>query len=171
MNTTRTTVRRAAATAALVGAAVLAAAPAHAAPAPEDTNSSSPSKALIEHRESEQRVPDGQRAAQAAQQQAYLDGLGQAARQDSAAARAARAAFAAQQQSYAEHMAQAARGSQPDAARAESASSTTPRGTDDGVSVLTAALLLVGGIAIGTGATGYTAYRFRHHGPVGAATA
>lgn len=173
--TPTTAVRRAAATAVLVGAAVLAAAPAHAAPAPEDTSSGRPWKALIEHRESEWRALEAQREAQrdaqATQQQAYLDGLGSSARQDAAAAREARAAFAAQQRSYAEHWAQAAQKSRSDASGAESASSAGSGDTGDGVPIPVAALLAFLGGGLVTGAAGFTVYRYRHHGPVGAATA
>ena len=49
-------------------------------------------------------------------------------------------------------------------------SSTGSSGSSDPSSVPVAVLVLLGG-GLAAGAAGYTVYRFRHHGPVGAATA
>ena len=97
MNTTTTTSRALVAAAALAFP-LLAATTAAAQAGPDD-----PSKALVEHRESQLAQADGQRAAQASRQQSYVDGLERAAAADDTAARAARAAYAAQQRSYQEH--------------------------------------------------------------------
>ena len=148
MNTTTTTSRALVAAAALAFP-VLAATTAAAQAGPDD-----PSKALVEHRESQLAQADGQRAAQASRQQSYVDGLERAAAAENTAARAARAAYAAQQRSYQEHVAAAARGVVGDnATRAQSASGATSGDTGDGVSVPVAALLALGGLALGAGAT------------------
>ena len=100
----------------------------------------------------------------AAQQQAYLDGLTRAG-QVTAAEPAARSALAAQQRAYAHHLELAAQ-----AARADVASGQLSPATSDPSSVPVTVLALLGGGLV-AGAAGFTVYRFRHHGPVGAATA
>jgi hypothetical protein len=194
--TTHTTLRRVATTAVLAGAAVLTAAPAFAGVPPEDTgagSAASPNKAQVEHRERagvsgglsaqtvKARVEQMERAARdpqpaavavpeppsapyAARQQAYLDALARAA-QVTAAEPAARSAFSAQQLAYAEHLEHAAQ-----AARVDVASGQRAAATSDPSSVPVSVLALLGGGLV-AGAAGYTVYRFRHHGPVGAATA
>jgi hypothetical protein len=197
MNTiTHTTVRRVATTAVLAGAAVLTAAPAFAGVPPEDTGPGSAApqnKAQVEHQEtagasgglSAQTVkakveqmeraardpqpaaaaaPEAPSAPQAAQQQAYLEALTRAA-QVTAADPATRSAFSAQQLAYAEHLELAAQ-----AARVDVASGQPAAATSDPSSVPVTVLALLGGTLV-AGAAGVTVYRFRHHGPVGAATA
>jgi hypothetical protein len=188
--TTRTTVRRVAATAVLAGAAVLVAAPAFAGVPPEDTgagSAASPNKAQVEHRERagasggglsaqtvKARVEQMERAMgdlqpadvaapsapYSAQEQVYLAALTRAAQ-----VTAARSAFSAQQRAYAEHLELAAQ-----AARVDVTSGQPAAATSDPSSVPVTVLALLGGGLV-AGAAGFTVYRFRHHGPVGAATA
>ena len=84
------------------------------------------------------------RAALAAQQRTYVQHLERARP-------SARAALAAQQRTYVEQLAQAA--SRSDALDVDSASVNAASDTGDGVPVAMAALLALGGIAVGSGAT------------------
>jgi hypothetical protein len=195
--TTRTIARRAAATTAvLAGAAVLVAAPAFASIPPEDAGAdpaasqtnkaqvehaertspvggvSAQTKAQVEHLEQAMRdqqraevaAPESPSAPYAAQQRAYLDGLTRAG-QVTAPEPAARSAMSAQQLAYAKHLELAA-----EAARVDVASGQVAAATSDPSSVPVTVLTLFGG-ALVAGAAGFTVYRFRHHGPMGAATA
>lgn len=88
----------------------------------------------------------------AAQQQAYLDGLGRAA-QVAAAEPAAGSAFSAQQLAYTEHLEQAAQAARLDSTSGQLSSDTVAGDSGGGVPSSVAALLALGGIALGTGGT------------------
>jgi hypothetical protein len=88
----------------------------------------------------------------AAQQQAYLDGLAQAA-QVSANEPAAGSAFSAQQLAYTDHLEHAAQAARVDGALGQPSSATIAGDSGDGVPISVAALLALGGIALGTGVT------------------
>lgn len=134
MNTSHSTVPRAAAVSLLSGAAVLAAAPAHAAPNPEAP------------------VAGGH------QSRVAVDGH--------LAAGPGVSGVSPEVQSKIEIMERASQGrwavvpEQPASGTQDSDPSSLP---------LVMLTLLSGGVV--TGAAGFTVYRFRHHGPVGAATA
>jgi hypothetical protein len=97
-------------------------------------------------------APEPSGAPYAAQQQAYLDGLARAAN-DNAAEPAVRSAFSAQQLAYAEHLEHAAQAARVDVASGQAASPTFAGDSGEGVPTSVAALLTLGGIALGTGVT------------------
>ena len=137
MNTTSTTVRRAAATVVLAGAALLAAGPAFAGPAPEDTiadTSAQQSKAPVET-------------------------------EGSAAGSGVTGGLSPQVKAKLEAM-ERATGDRPPAAQPPP--SNIPDSDPSSVPLIVLALL---GVSAVSGAAGYTVYRYRHHGHVGAATA
>jgi hypothetical protein len=139
--TTSTAVRRATAGAVLSVAAILTAAPAYAAPAPEAPVADSSSQHSKAAIERAERTHGTYRTS-------GTPGV-----------------LSAQVKAQIEHMEQATIDGQP---AAQTPSSPTP--DSDPSSVPVTVLALIGGTLV-AGAAGYTVYRFRHHGPVGAATA
>ena len=181
--TTHTTVRRVATTAVLAGAAVLSAAPTYAdtvpAPAAVDPGSSlTYLSSLTRSAHGTTYRLDGLYSAGAAVLAADPGfagvpedaGAGPAASPNKAQVEHQESAgvsggMSAQTKAKVEQMERAARDQQP--ASRPAGSSSNP---SDPSSVPGTMLALLGGTLV-AGAAGYTVYRFRHHGPVGAATA
>jgi hypothetical protein len=113
---------------------------------------SNPSKALIEHREQQRTASGWNQQASAAQQKSYLEQLDRASAANVAAARTAVALQQQQQQSYLHHLVAAARAAD-DAASTTDAKSVAPQGSDagdgSGVPLSVAAVLALGGLAVG----------------------
>ena len=141
MSTTFTTTRRAATTAVLLGAAALVAAPAYAQVAPVDMSGDTTAVQSAEHPTKAQVEHDE------ASGGATVGGSGQVSK------------------AKIEQLERAMRDSKP----VPQTPGGTPVDSDPSSIPVTVLVLLGGGLA--AGAAGYTVYRFRHHGPVGAATA
>jgi hypothetical protein len=113
-----------------------------------------PYKALIEHREQQTTAADWDRQASAVQQKSYLEQLDRAAAANLAAARTTVALQQQQQQSYLDHLLAAARAADG-AASTTDALSVAGQGSDApdgrGVPLSVAAVLALGGLAVGAG--------------------
>jgi hypothetical protein len=145
VNTTTTAARLAVGTALLAGAAVLTVGPAFAGPVPEDPVSDGDSAEQAAPGSGGRWVPN--ESAYRYDSQGRSDGM------------------SPQVKAHAEQIERALRDAAPESRPANNTSDSS-----DLSSVPVTLLGLLGG-GIVAGAAGYTVYRFRHHGPVGAATA
>ena len=147
-----TSVGRRLVVAATVSLPLLAPVSAAAATQPEPSN---PSKAMVEPREELAVAAQWNREASAAQQQAYLEGLDRAVAASVAAPRTSIAVQQQEQQSYLDHLVAAARAAS-DSAGTPDGPSVALQGSDagsgSGVPLSVAAVLALGGLAVGAGA-------------------
>ena len=158
---TRNTSKRLAASTVLAGCAVIISTPAYAAVAPEAEPpglGGQPPQSVIDHyladtSGSTSSVP-GVLSAQTKAQIEHDEGI------------AGSPGMAAQVKAKIEAMERA----QQDPQQAAKSGTGSSSGSSDPSSVPVTVLMLLGGGLV-AGAAGYTVYRFRHHGPVGAATA